>query len=175
MTIDATDRYNVLPWWFTLDKLFAFAVLPMSTPPTNPLTYTGYPKWPFFGGPGYLIAIKFADSPIGAYNEIFFIPGMYKPKCSLISCFSVQRIWVDSLASKHAGRSIWGIPKEMATFNWTESAPGAKNSWTSLVLTDNASGKVAFRANMTDLVLGPEMTIPSWLLPSNVRKVVAHR
>lgn len=62
--------------------------------------------------------------------------------------------------------------QEMATFNWTESALGAKNSWTSLVLTDNASGKVAFRANMTDLVLGPEMTIPSWLLPSNVRKVV---
>jgi hypothetical protein len=31
---------------------------------------------------------------------------------------------------------------------------------------------VAFRANMTDLDLGPEISIPSWLLPSNVRKVV---
>jgi hypothetical protein len=62
--------------------------------------------------------------------------------------------------------------QEMATFDWTESAPGAKDSWTSLTLTDNASGKVAFHANMTDLELGPEMTIPSWLLPSNVRKVV---
>jgi hypothetical protein len=104
----------VLPWWFTLDKLFAFAVLPMTEPPTNPLTYTGYPKWPFLGGPGYLIAIKFADGPIGAYNEIFFIPGMYKPKCSLLPWLSVQRIWVDSMASRHAGRSIWGIPKVRA-------------------------------------------------------------
>jgi hypothetical protein len=60
----------------------------------------------------------------------------------------------------------------MATFNWTESAPDAKHTWTSLTLTDNASGKVAFHANMTDAKLGPEMTIPSWLLPSNIRKVV---
>jgi hypothetical protein len=60
----------------------------------------------------------------------------------------------------------------MATFNWTESAPDAKHTWTSLTLTDNASGKITFRANMTDAKLGPEMTIPSWLLPSNVRKVV---
>jgi hypothetical protein len=60
----------------------------------------------------------------------------------------------------------------MATFNWTESAPGAKHSWTSLTLTDNAFGKVAFHANMSDIEMGPEMTIPSWLLPSNVRRVV---
>jgi hypothetical protein len=62
--------------------------------------------------------------------------------------------------------------QEMATFDWKESAPGSEDSWTSLTLTDNASGKVAFRANMTDLDMGPEIAIPSWLLPSNVRKVV---
>jgi hypothetical protein len=83
----------------------------MKEKPTNTKTYTGYPQWPFLGGPGYLIAIKFSDSPIGAYNEIFFIPGMYKPRCSFKPWFSVQRIWVDSMASRHAGRSIWGIPK----------------------------------------------------------------
>jgi hypothetical protein len=111
LLLQATDRYNVLPWWFTLDELFAFAVAPMKDKPTNTKTYTGYPQWPFLGGPGYLIAIKFSDSPIGAYNEIFFIPGMYKPHCSFKPWFSVQRIWVDSMASRHAGRSIWGIPK----------------------------------------------------------------
>jgi hypothetical protein len=43
LLLQATDRYNVLPWWFTLDKLFTFAVAPMKEKPTNTKTYTGYP------------------------------------------------------------------------------------------------------------------------------------
>jgi hypothetical protein len=63
-------------------------------------------------GPGWLVAIKFADSPISAYSEVFYIPGMFKATCAGGKSFnSVQRIWVDSIHSQHAGRSIWGIPK----------------------------------------------------------------
>jgi hypothetical protein len=32
----------------------------------------------------------------------------------------VHRIWVDSAASLWGGRQVWGVPKQMATFTWTE-------------------------------------------------------
>ncbi len=32
----------------------------------------------------------------------------------------VQSIWVDNPASLWGGRRIWGVPKEMATFSWTD-------------------------------------------------------
>lgn len=32
----------------------------------------------------------------------------------------IEYIWVDSLASLWGGRRIWGLPKEMADFAWTE-------------------------------------------------------
>lgn len=169
---EATRRYNVLPWEFTMDKLFAFAVTPLKKPPTNPLTYPGYPQWPFQAGPGYLVCIKFSDSPIGAYSEIFYIPGLYKPACSLKAYFSVQRIWVDSPYSRHAGRTIWGIPKELATFDWKEGSGALGEKWTSVSLTDNRTGVKFFSANMTDLEMGPGVPLPSWLLPSNIRTVV---
>lgn len=111
---EATSRYNSLPWHFTIDKLYAFATSPLKKAPTNTLTYTGYPNWPFTSGPGWLVAIKFADSPIAAYSELFYIPGTFKPSCGNRNYNSVQRIWVDSPASRHAGRSIWGIPKVRA-------------------------------------------------------------
>lgn len=87
-----------------MDKLFGFAVTPLKKDVTNPLTYPGYPRWPFLGGPGYLVAIKFGDSPIGRYSELFYLPGLYKPGCSPKPYMSVQRIWVDSVHSRHAGR-----------------------------------------------------------------------
>lgn len=30
----------------------------------------------------------------------------------------VTHIWVDSVASLHGGRQIWGLPKQLATFTW---------------------------------------------------------
>lgn len=36
---------------------------------------------------------------------------------------TVTDIWVDSVPSRDGGRSLWAVPKELATFTWTR-APG---------------------------------------------------
>lgn len=39
----------------------------------------------------------------------------------------VQRVWVDDLSSLWGGRRLWGIPKELADFTWTDSAMSVKS------------------------------------------------
>jgi hypothetical protein len=76
--------------------------------------YAGLPDLKFTGGPGYLMLLKYRDSPVGPYNELAYIPGKYTPgKCST-PIFSVQRIWVDSNVSVDGGRTNWGLPKVRA-------------------------------------------------------------
>lgn len=60
-----TNRLLLPSGDFKVNKLFGFAVTPLRKDVTNTLLYNDYPRWPFLGGPGYLMAIQFGDSPIG--------------------------------------------------------------------------------------------------------------
>lgn len=59
--------------------------------------------------------------------------------------------------------------QELATFDWRDSDD---SKWTSVTVTDDATGKVFFHANMTDIELGRGVNVPSWLIPSNIRSVL---
>jgi hypothetical protein len=59
-----------------------------------------------------LALLRYTESPIGEYSELFYVPGSFvNPFCSGKALSSIYRIWVDSKFSQHAGRNIWGIPK----------------------------------------------------------------
>ncbi|WIA37550.1 hypothetical protein OEZ86_014457 [Tetradesmus obliquus] len=114
------------PWNTTYARVYVFQVSALPSPPAPNKLYSGLPAWQFTKGPGYLMLLKYKSSPVGPYNELAYIPGKYKAgKCST-PLFSVQRIWVDSEASVHGGRSNWGLPKELAKFNWRRFANGTE-------------------------------------------------
>ena len=62
--------------------------------------------------------VRYLDTPVGPYGEILASPVLLgrTPVAS-----SVPFIAVDSLASIHAGRANWALPKTLAAFEW--SAP----------------------------------------------------
>jgi hypothetical protein len=51
--------------------------------------------------------LRYNECIVGTYARRGVVPGLY-----------IQHIWVDSLRSMWGGRSIWGLPKQLATFDW---------------------------------------------------------
>lgn len=72
----------------------------------------------FVGGLSSVMLVKYEDSDVGPYNELLFIPGLFKIEGKIR--MMVTKIYVDSEASVHNGRNNWGIPKELAKITWDE-------------------------------------------------------
>jgi hypothetical protein len=51
--------------------------------------------------------LRYNECIVGTYARRGAIPGLY-----------IQYIWVDSVRSMAGGHSIWGLPKQLAAFNW---------------------------------------------------------
>ncbi|PYE53543.1 hypothetical protein DES52_10872 [Deinococcus yavapaiensis KR-236] len=66
-----------------------------------------------------MMLVNYTSSPVGPYRELLFLGGFFEsggvvhPK--------VTRIVVDSEASARWGRRNWGLPKEVARFDWQGS------------------------------------------------------
>jgi hypothetical protein len=92
-------------------------------------------KW---SGLGYVMLVDYEDSPVGPYHELLFIPGKSRFGGSKHSM--ITKIYVDSASSMDNGRANWGIPKELAEFNWTEENRkhtvqiGGADPWFEIVL-----------------------------------------
>lgn len=61
--------------------------------------------------------VRYLDTPVGPYGEILASPVMLA-RTPLAA--SVPFIAVDSLASIHAGRANWALPKTLAAFEWSQ-------------------------------------------------------
>ena len=68
--------------------------------------------------------VDYARSPVGPYQEILFMPGRLPN--SRGKHLSIHRIYVDSQASVMAGRRNWGIPKQLAAFQWEDDGRGVQ-------------------------------------------------
>lgn len=88
------------------------------TPPPWTLTGSGlvavYAPAP--GAPvGTLMLLRYATSPVGAYDELLWAaftrtPFGWRPQ--------VSEIWVSTAESVAWGRRNWGLPKQLAQFEW---------------------------------------------------------
>jgi hypothetical protein len=67
------------------------------------------------GGFGAVMLVDYHSSPVGAYHEALFIPGLFdfgnKRK------YSITKIYVSTIDSVINGQENWGIPKELADFD----------------------------------------------------------
>ena len=63
-----------------------------------------------------MMFVDYADSPVGPYHELLFIPGRF-PFAGGAPRLTISRIFVSSMDSVINGRRNWGIPKELAQFD----------------------------------------------------------
>ncbi|GEM45150.1 acetoacetate decarboxylase family protein [Deinococcus cellulosilyticus] len=71
----------------------------------------------FSGGLGAVMLVDYATSPVGPYQELLFVPGMFSGQDNR-NHFSITKIYVSTLESVVSGWHNWGIPKERADFRF---------------------------------------------------------
>lgn len=71
-----------------------------------------------FGRIVQVILVRYYSSPVGPYDELLVLD--HTTQNFKISS-NIPKIYVSSQASVNEGRYHWGIPKELASFNWKHS------------------------------------------------------
>ena len=64
-----------------------------------------------------LFLAQYRDSPVGEYRELIVAPALVRYKGRI--GFWISHIQVDNYISLAAGRSIWALPKQMASMQWS--------------------------------------------------------
>ncbi len=80
----------------------------------------------FVGGLGTVMCVNYQTSNVGPYLELLFIPGVINLKtlnlAKIKSGFTISKIYVSTRDSVENGINNWGIPKQLADFQWNELA-----------------------------------------------------
>jgi hypothetical protein len=73
------------------------------------------------GGFGSVMLVDYHSTNVGPYHELLFIPGCvaYPHRTG----YSISKIYVSTMESVIGGQQNWGIPKEVAKFEW-QPRPG---------------------------------------------------
>jgi Acetoacetate decarboxylase (ADC) len=79
----------------------------------------------FLGYVGTVMLVDYKTSGVGAYQELLFIPGMFTFNWKKM--FSITKIYVSSQDSVYNGIENWGIPKELADFDWQQNDDGSED------------------------------------------------
>ena len=147
--------FNTFPWSLPVARAMAFVVNPlsmmMSPAPTYPAAWAGRPRWGFVGALGVITVIQYENSPVGPYSELIYTAGFWRSKCKALAPNSIVRIWVDSSATCDAAHRIWGIPKQLASFEWNETDSGL-----SVSVSDVETKEVVFAVSAKDTFLSLE-------------------
>ncbi len=82
-------------------------------------TLAGQPRGllapPLLGTVAAMGIIDYTETPVGPYHEVTVSPGvLWRDLPGAL----VSHMLVDNLRSRLAGRAIWGLPKELARFQW---------------------------------------------------------
>ncbi len=74
----------------------------------------------YAGGLGFLMLVRYTETPVGPYDEVLFIPGSFN--VNGVKRYCVTRIYVSSMASVINGQVNWGLPKALANFSYTQES-----------------------------------------------------
>jgi len=82
----------------------------------------------YLGGIGMIQLIRYHDSPVGPYDELFVIPGFYNYEGpegqGQKNNVRISRIYVSQKYTAFNGRTNWNIPKHLAKFDWQQNEDG---------------------------------------------------
>ncbi|MNJ43467.1 Acetoacetate decarboxylase (ADC) [compost metagenome] len=109
----------------------------------------------FAGGWGSVMLVDYASSNAGPYGELLFIPGKFHHKERKLN--TISQIYVSSMESVVNGIHNWGIPKQLAHFNF-EDLGGKRERVTVSVDGENV-------ADLTLSAFGPSFPISTSLMP----------
>lgn len=81
-----------------------------------------------------VMLVDYEDSAVGPYRELLYIPGKFPFKGGprTKNYQSITRIYVSSMESVVNGRRNWGIPKDVASFDYRYGVDGIDRFDTSL-------------------------------------------
>jgi hypothetical protein len=74
------------------------------------------------GGFGAVMLVDYQTTPVGAYHELLFIPGVVEYPGA--NGYSISKIYVSSMPSVVGGQLNWGLPKELGEFEWQSQPDG---------------------------------------------------
>lgn len=103
------------PWETVLDAVVWLHRAAPGAEERLPRELRGRPTLPVTAG----ALVSYRETPVGPYREVLGTPVLLVE--SPLPAAAVPFIAVDSLASVHAGRANWQLPKTLARFEWPES------------------------------------------------------
>ena len=83
-----------------------------------------YQQRAYRGWVGTVMLVDYETSPVGPYQELLFIPGLFR--FGDTTSFSIAKIYVSTHDSVWNGRQNWGIPKELADFSFVLNPDGSR-------------------------------------------------
>ncbi|CAK4032721.1 Hypothetical predicted protein [Lecanosticta acicola] len=140
-TNESTDPYVLVPAPWTLKGTIYSTfllpglgvpldlTLPNKTFPPLERQYPNSTAGTYVGEIGIIQLVRYTESPVGPYDEMFIVPGFYdyqrggKTERNL----RISRIYVSQKYSVWNARSTWNQPKHLARFNWTSNADGGES------------------------------------------------
>ncbi|KAI5858858.1 hypothetical protein BZA05DRAFT_366411 [Tricharina praecox] len=128
----------------------------------------------FTGGFGSVTILRYKDSPVGPYDELFFIPGYFSlpPSVGGGSKLRITRIYVSSAASTYNGRRNWGIAKKVARFRFVGDEDGGMCSRVELrEAGDGDDAKPFFAVDLKPAVWGVTMPLSTAFSPIDLAVV----
>ncbi len=118
----AQTDYPPEPWYLGGSLLVSVFLVPVRELPEGFELPTG--RRPLrFGGrvPVGVAAVRYLPGGALAYDELLVaVPSLGRGGIRV----TIPQIWVDSPASMHGGRDLWGIPKDLAHFRRSDSPQG---------------------------------------------------
>lgn len=114
-----------------------------------------YQQRAYRGWVGAVMLVDYATSPVGPYQELLFIPGLFR--FGDTTNFSISKIYVSTEESVWNGRRNWGIPKELADFSFVSNPDGSRT------ISVRCSGQLVM--TLRAKAWGPRFPITTKLLP----------
>lgn len=113
---------------------------------------------------GTAMLVNYESSTAGGYGELLFIPGKFQmPKGKR---YSISKIFVSTMESVINGQNNWGIPKELAQFEFTQEEQGIEH------IRIKKDGKLIADCRIQTRSWG--MPVTTALLPKSLRTVAQY-
>lgn len=110
-------------------------------------------KGKYCGGFGSVMLVDYVESTAGPYQEFLFIPGKFKFEEKKLD--TITKIYVSTLTSVENGRKNWGIPKELANFEFEQI--DKKNEKITIFVNDEKAAEFVIKSHSLKFPVNTKM------------------